>query len=51
MDTAKKSTGKFWILFFASLVVSVIVYKIGGGYASMVLPFNLTFLVKALDIM
>ncbi|MCW3091327.1 MAG: hypothetical protein JWP81_2396 [Ferruginibacter sp.] len=51
MDTAKKSTGTYWILFFVSLVASVVVYKIGGGYSSMVLPFNLTFLVKALDIM
>jgi len=51
MESAKKSTGLYWILFFASLVVSVIVYKVGGGYASMILPFNVTFFAKALNLM
>ena len=51
METAKKSTGLFWILFLVSLVAFYFIYKIGGGYVSMVLPFNVTFLAKALDIM
>ncbi|MEJ7588870.1 MAG: hypothetical protein WKI04_15040 [Ferruginibacter sp.] len=51
METTKKSTGLYWILFFVSLVVSVVVYKIGGGYSSMILPFNVTFFAKALDLM
>jgi hypothetical protein len=51
METTKKSTGLYWILFFVSVAASVFVYKIGGGYCSMVLPFNLTFLTKALDLM
>ena len=52
MDTTtKKSTGLYWILFFASLAASVIVYKVGGGYCSMVLPFNVTFFAKALDLL
>ncbi len=51
METAKKSTGLFWILFLVSLVAFYFVYKVGGGYVSMVLPFNVTFLAKALDIM
>lgn len=51
METTKKSTGLYWILFFVSVIASVIVYKVGGGYASMVLPFNVTFFAKALDLM
>jgi hypothetical protein len=42
MENTKKSTGLYWALFFASLVASVFVYKVGGGYCSMVLPFNIT---------
>jgi len=51
METTKKSTGLYWILFFASLAASVIVYKVGGGYCSMVLPFNVTFFAKAMDLL
>jgi hypothetical protein len=51
MESTKKSTGLYWILFFASIAASVIVYKVGGGYCSMVLPFNVTFFAKALDLM
>ena len=51
METTKKSTGLYWILFFASVVAAVVVYKVGGGYCSMVLPFNVTFFAKALDLM
>ncbi|MBC7937585.1 MAG: hypothetical protein H7Y86_19730 [Rhizobacter sp.] len=51
METVKKSTGLYWILFFVSIAASVIVYKIGGGYSSMVLPFNVTFFAKAMDLM
>ena len=51
METAKKSTGLYWLLFLASVAAFLFVYKIGGGYCSMVLPFNTTFLAKALNIM
>jgi hypothetical protein len=51
MENTKKSTGLYWALFFASLVASVLVYKVGGGYCSMVLPFNVTFFAKAMDLM
>jgi hypothetical protein len=50
-ETTKKSTGIYWLLFFASVIAFFIVFKVGGGYCSMVLPFVCTFLVKALDIM
>ena len=51
METAKKSTGLYWILFLASVALFYFVYQVGGGYCSMVLPLNTTFLAKALDIM
>jgi len=51
METTKKMTGIFWVLFLISVAAFFFVYKIGGGYCSLVLPFNTTFLAKALDIM
>lgn len=51
MQTAKKSTGLYWILFLISVGAFFFVYSIGGGYCSLVLPFNVTFFAKALDLM
>ena len=51
MDSAKKTTGLYWILFILSLVALVATYAFAGGYASLVLPFNFTFFAKALDLM
>jgi hypothetical protein len=51
METTKKSTGKYWIGFFVSLVVFAFVYKIGGGYCSMILPFNVTFFAMAMNLL
>lgn len=48
---AKRSRGIYWILFFISIAAFFGVYAIGGGYASMVLPFNVTFFALALDLM
>ena len=51
METTKKMTGLYWVLFLFSVAAFFGVYMIGGGYCSLVLPFNTTFLAKALDIM
>jgi hypothetical protein len=51
MESSKKSTGLYWVLFFVSVAAFFFVYKIGGGYCSMVLPFNVTYFAKALDLM
>jgi hypothetical protein len=51
METTKKSTGLYWILFFLSVAAFCLVYAVGGGYCSMVLPFVVTFFAKALDLM
>ncbi len=51
MEQTKKSTGLYWALFFISVAAFFFVYKIGGGYCSMVLPFNCTFFALAMDLM
>lgn len=51
MTTKKRSTGLYWILFLISVAAFFGVYAIGGGYCSMVLPFNFTLFAMALDLM
>jgi len=51
METTKKSSALNWILFLVSVAAFFFVYKIGGGYCSMILPFNVTFLSKALNLL
>lgn len=51
MEKKKRPTGLYWMLFFASLAAFYGVYTIGGGYCSMVLPFNVTFFAMAMDLM
>ncbi|MFT3911303.1 MAG: hypothetical protein QM737_17915 [Ferruginibacter sp.] len=47
----RKISGLYWILFLLSVAAFFGVYAIGGGYCSMVLPFNVTFFALALDLM
>jgi hypothetical protein len=51
MEKTTKSRGLYWALFFASIACFFWVYSIGGGYCSMVLPFNVTFFAMAMDLM
>lgn len=51
MATTKKYTALYWVLFFVSVGVFFLVYAVGGGYCSMILPFNVTFFALALDLM
>jgi hypothetical protein len=51
METTKKSRGLYWLLFFVSIAVFFWVYQVGGGYCSMILPFNVTLFAAALDLM
>ena len=52
METTKKNTGLYWILFLLSVVGFFLVLKSPiGSYCSMILPFNVTFFAKALDLM
>ena len=50
-ETRNKSTLICWFLFFASVIAMFVVYKIGGGYCSMVLPFIGTFLALAMKLL
>ncbi len=51
MEQKKRPTVLYWLLFFASVAAFFGVYKVGGGYCSMVLPFNVTFFAMAMDLM
>ena len=51
MTTNKRSSGLYWILFLISVAAFFGVYVVAGGYCSMVLPFNVTLLAMALDLM
>jgi len=52
METTKKKTGIYWVLFLVSVAAFFLVLQSPiGSYCSMVLPFNTTFLAKALDLM
>ncbi|HTB52539.1 MAG TPA: hypothetical protein VK718_07180 [Ferruginibacter sp.] len=51
MESTKKSTTAYWVLFILSMIATVAVCKFFGGYFTLVLPFNFTFFAKALDLM
>ncbi len=52
METTKQRTGLYWILFLLSVVAFfAVLWSPIGSYCSMVLPFNTTFLAKAMDLM
>ncbi|HMJ46513.1 MAG TPA: hypothetical protein VK498_04245 [Ferruginibacter sp.] len=51
METSRKSSALYWILFLVSVAAFFGVYAVAGGYCSLVLPFNVTFLALALDLM
>ncbi len=51
MEKVKKSRAIYWILFLISVGVFFGVYAVGGGYCSLILPFNVTLFAMALDLM
>lgn len=52
METTKKRTGLYWILFILSVILFFwVLYSPWGSWVSMVLPFNVTFFALALDLM
>ncbi|WP_458924471.1 hypothetical protein [Flavitalea antarctica] len=50
MTTAKKSKGIYWIGFIVSTVALIFAIATGWEWLTMILPFQLTFFVKAMDI-
>jgi len=51
MESNKKSTGIYWLLFVISVVAFFGLYQVIGGVCIMVLPFTCTWFAKALNIM
>ena len=52
METTKKRTGLYWVLFLLSVALFFFVLQSPlGSYVSMVLPLNVTFFALALDLL
>jgi hypothetical protein len=51
MENTKKAKGLYWFLFILSVIAFYVLYQFIGGVSILVLPFNVTFFAKALDIM
>lgn len=51
METPRKSLGKYWMLFFASLVGAALIWIFIPQMITLSLPFICTFFAKAMDIM
>lgn len=47
----KKSTGLYWLLFLASTALLLFGIWAHWEYLTLILPFQVTFFAKALDIM
>jgi hypothetical protein len=50
-EKRKKSTGLYWLLFLASSALLVFAIWAHWEYLTLILPFQITFFAKALDIM
>jgi hypothetical protein len=50
METAKKSTGLYWILFILSVILFFVLLEFKGELLTLSLPFVCTYFVKAMDI-
>jgi len=50
-QTSKKSKGLFWLLFLASSALLAYGIFAHWEYLTLILPFQVTFFAKALDIM
>ena len=51
METTKKNTALYWLLFLLSVVAFFVVLAFKGELVTLTLPFICTFFAKALDIM
>ena len=51
MESSKKSTSLYWLLFLISVVAFIGLYQVIGGVCILVLPFTCTWFAKALNIM
>jgi hypothetical protein len=51
METQKKNTGLWWLLFFASSVALIAAIYLHWEWLTLILPFQCTSFVKGMDIM
>ena len=51
MEAQRKSTGRYWMLFLVSLVITIGLLIYMPAWFWVTLPFVLTYLVKAFDMM
>ena len=51
METTKKSTALYWLLFSLSVISFFLVLEFKGEMVTMTLPFICTFFAKAMNIM
>jgi hypothetical protein len=51
MDSARKQTTLYWILFFISVIAFFVVLQFKGEMVTLTLPFVCTFFAKAMDIL
>jgi hypothetical protein len=51
METQKKNTGIWWLVFFASTVALIAAIYLHWEWLTLILPFQCTSFVKAMDIM
>lgn len=51
METQKKNTGLWWLLFFASTAALIAAIYLHWEWLTLILPFQCTAFVKGMDIM
>jgi hypothetical protein len=51
MQTTKKNTGLWWLLFFASTAALIIAIVGHWEWLTLILPFQCTSFVKAMDLL
>lgn len=51
MDTTRKQTGLYWILFIISVIAFFLALQFKGELVTLTLPFICTFFAKAMDIL
>lgn len=51
MDTTRKQTTLYWLLFFVSVIAFFLTLEFKGELVTLTLPFVCTFFAKAMDIL
>lgn len=51
METTRKNTALYWILFFLSVIAFFVVLEVKGEWVTLTLPFAGTYFAKAMDLL